>query len=155
MKMRVTEMHSGGGPIRIVDSSELPPILGKTLLEKRSYFKTNLDHLRKFILYEPRGHADLYGLIIVEPDTSEAVAGLILVHNEGYGSMCGHGALSLARYAVDYGLVKEPVSPETTVTFQFPCGLINVSVEVKDGKSGMSHFRSVPSYVPDKGVSFH
>ena len=150
-KINVTEMHCGGGPIRIVNCSELPPILGDTLLEKRAYFKEHLDHLRRFILYEPRGHADLYGIIIVEPDTSEAVAGLILVHNEGYGSMCGHGALSLARYAVDYGLVKEPVSPETKVTFQFPCGLIDVFVEIKDGKSSWSRFRSVPSYVPDKG----
>ena len=151
LKITVTEMHCGGGPIRIVKGSELPPIPGKTLLERRAYFKANLDNLRKFILYEPRGHADLYGIIIVEPDSPEAVAGLILVHNEGYGSMCGHGALSLARYAVDYGLVKEPVSPETKVTFQFPCGLINVCVDIKDGKSGISRFRSVPSYVPDKG----
>ena len=147
LRINVTEMHCGGGPIRIVQGSELPPIIGKTLLEKRNYFKTNLDHLRRFILYEPRGHADLYGLILAEPDTSEAVAGLILVHNEGYGSMCGHGALALARYAVDCGLAKDPASPETTLTFQFPCGLIDVSLEVKDGKSGMSRFRSVPSYI--------
>ena len=150
LSINVTEMHCGGGPIRIVKGSELPPVLGKTLLEKRAYFKTNLDHLRRFILYEPRGHADLYGLILVEPDSPAAVAALILVHNEGYGSMCGHGALALARYAVDCGLLTNPINPETTLTFQFPCGLIDVSVENKDGKSGISRFRSVPSYISHK-----
>ena len=61
--------------------------------------------------------------------------------------MCGHAVISLGRYAIDYGLVK-PVSPETRVVIQCPCGPVtaHVKYDSKTGKTGSVRFESVPSF---------
>ena len=51
-------MHTGGEPVRIVTAG-YPPIPGATILDKRRYARERLDHLRRFLLFEPRGHADM------------------------------------------------------------------------------------------------
>ena len=65
----------------------------------------------------------------------------------GYSTMCGHCCISLGRYAVDYKLV-QPVSPETRVSIQCPCGIIQTHVEynAETGKTGSVRFENIPSY---------
>ena len=58
-------MHTGGEPVRIVESG-YPEIIGATILDKRRYARQHLDHLRKLLMFEPRGHSDMYGVIPVE-----------------------------------------------------------------------------------------
>mgnify|MGYP006199374647 FL=1 len=41
--IRVTDMHTGGEPVRIIESG-YPDIPGKTLLDRRRYTQENLDH---------------------------------------------------------------------------------------------------------------
>jgi Proline racemase len=71
-----TEMHSAGEPVRIVDlvstsgSSDggYPPVIpGRTLLDKRRHVRERLDYLRRFLMWEPRGHYDMYGALIMQP----------------------------------------------------------------------------------------
>ncbi len=61
--------------------------------------------------------------------------------------MCGHATIAVGRYAVDHRLVN-PVSPETVVKMQCPCGLIKMIVEydVDTGQTGLTRFHSVPSF---------
>jgi len=153
--IRTTEMHSAGEPLRIVESG-YPEILGKTLLEKRRYVKEHLDHLRRFLMFEPRGHYDMYGALLVQPDHPEADLAVLFLQNEGYSPMCGHAMLCLGRYAVDRGLVmrapqdqvgrNEDGKKEIQVNIQCPCGLVRAFVEWKDGTSGRVHFHSVPAF---------
>ena len=89
--IEVTDMHTGGEPLRIITSG-YPKIHGKTLLEKRRYVKENLDHLRTCLMHEPRGHYDQYGALLVEPDDPNCDIGVIFLHNEGYSTMCGHAS---------------------------------------------------------------
>jgi len=66
-----TEMHSAGEPLRIIDQGAggcRLVIGGATLLDKRRYVSEHLDFLRKFLMWEPRGHHDMYGALLVEPD---------------------------------------------------------------------------------------
>jgi len=66
-----TEMHSAGEPLRIVEQGARGcqlTIEGRTLLDKRRYVSERLDALRKFLMWEPRGHHDMYGALLVEPD---------------------------------------------------------------------------------------
>ena len=146
LKITTTEMHTGGEPLRIVEAG-FPAIKGTTILDKRKYIRENLDHIRKFIIFEPRGHFDMYGVVFVEPDISEADIGTIFIHNEGYSTMCGHAIIALGRYAIDHGIVKTPVSPETEVVFQCPCGRVEAFVEYNNGKTGNVRFHSVPAFV--------
>ena len=138
-------MHTGGEPVRIVRGG-YPAVVGATILEKRRYAREHLDHLRRFLMFEPRGHADMYGALLVEPSLPEADLAVLFMHNAGYSTMCGHAVIALGRYAVDYGLV-EKKEPVTRVGIECPCGLVRASVEVRDGKSGRVAFESVPAFL--------
>ena len=143
------EMHTGGEPVRIIESG-YPPLLGETILDKRRYARENFDHLRTALMHEPRGHFDMYGVIPVEPDLPEADLAVLFIHNEGYSLMCGHAALALGRYAVDKGMV-EAEEPETRMVIQCPCGPVTVYTEVREGRTGRVRFHSVGAFAYQLG----
>ncbi|MER8682608.1 proline racemase family protein [Mesorhizobium sp. M1405] len=145
MTLTVVDMHTGGEPLRIVTGG-YPNIPKGTILEKRAYVRDHLDHLRKILMFEPRGHYDMYGALLVEPDLPGADLAVLFMHNEGYSTMCGHAIVALGRYAVDERLVA-PREPLTTVNIEAPCGLISAAVEVRDGKAGAVSFESVPAFL--------
>lgn len=140
----VLDMHTGGEPVRIIRAG-LPPVSGATILEKRAYARARLDEWRRFLMFEPRGHYDMYGAWLVEPTLPGADLAVLFLHNEGYSTMCGHAVIALGRYAVDHGLV-ERVEPVTRVGIECPCGLVEASVEVRDGRAGAVSFVSVPAF---------
>ena len=143
--IHVLDMHTGGEPVRIIRSG-YPPVPGESILAKRRYVREHLDHLRKLLMFEPRGHYDMYGALLVEPSLPGADLAVLFMHNEGYSTMCGHATIALGRYAVDQGLVPRQ-EPFTEVGLECPCGLVKVRVEVKDGKSGRVSFESVPAFL--------
>ena len=143
-EIRTVEMHTGGEPVRIV-AGGYPLIPGSTILAKRRHARDHLDHLRRLLIFEPRGHFDMYGVIPVEPDLPEADLAVLFMHNEGYSTMCGHAVIALGRYAVDRGLVPA-IEPETRVAIQCPCGLVIAHVAVADGRPGRVRFDSVPAF---------
>jgi trans-L-3-hydroxyproline dehydratase len=145
MTLTVVDMHTGGEPLRVITGG-YPDIPRGTILEKRAYVRDNLDHLRKLLIFEPRGHYDMYGALLVEPDLPGADLAVLFMHNEGYSTMCGHAIIALGRYAVDEGLV-ERREPVTIVNIEAPCGLVVASVEVRDGKAGSVSFESVPAFL--------
>ncbi len=144
--LHACEMHTGGEPVRIVTAG-YPDIPGATILDKRRYAREHLDHLRRFLMHEPRGHNDMYGVILVEPDHPDADLAVLFCHNEGYSTMCGHATIAVARWAVDTGLVAA-VEPRTTVGVQCPCGLVTAHVQVRDGRASLVHFESVGAFAP-------
>ncbi len=145
----VIDMHTGGEPVRIVTGG-YPPVPGDTILAKRAYARDNLDHLRRLLVFEPRGHYDMYAVLPVEPSLPGADLAVLFLHNEGYSTMCGHAVIALGRYAVDQGLVAV-TEPLTRVGIECPCGLVVASVEVSDGRAGAVSFESVPSFLAEGG----
>jgi len=149
--IRTVELHTAGEPVRIVIDG-LPAIPGATILEKRRYAREHLDELRRTLMAEPRGHADMYGVWPVEPDLEGMDLAVLFVHNEGFSTMCGHATIALGRYAVEEGIVTvHDTAPGTTVVvpvrLQAPCGVIDVRVDVTDGAVGEVRFTSVPAFV--------
>jgi trans-L-3-hydroxyproline dehydratase len=143
-RIETVEMHTGGEPVRLVVSG-YPEIAGGTLLEKRRFAREKLDRFRRLIMFEPRGHFDMYGVLPVKPDHPQADMAVLFIHNEGYSTMCGHATIALGRYAVDAGIVK-PEGGEARLNLQCPCGLVEVRVAVENGKSGAVTFTSVPAF---------
>ncbi|MDP2696928.1 proline racemase family protein [Thalassospira sp.] len=143
--IEIIDMHTGGEPLRIIRHG-YPVITGDNILAKRRYVRDHLDHLRRFLMFEPRGHADMYGALLVEPTLPDADLAVLFLHNEGYSTMCGHAIIALGRYAVDYELVPV-IEPVTQVAIECPCGLVRAEVEVINGISGKVTFLSVPSFV--------
>lgn len=141
----VVDMHTGGEPLRIITGG-YPPLPPGTILEKRAHVRDNLDGYRRLLMFEPRGHADMYGALLVEPDLPGADLAVLFMHNEGYSTMCGHAIIALGRYAIDHGLV-QPREPVTRVSIECPCGLVVADVEVAGGKTGAVSFESVPAFL--------
>jgi len=144
-RISTIDMHTGGEPLRILKDG-YPPIQGKTILEKRKYFKDHLDHIRRGVMWEPRGHADMYGAVLCEPCTQEADFGTFFLHNEGYSTMCGHAIIAITKFVLDTGLVeKEGSFPQ--VLIDAPPGQILATASRENGEVRSVTFRNVPSFV--------
>jgi proline racemase len=108
--IRTIDAHAAGEPLRLVIDG-LPAPEGRTMLEKRAWSMKRLDHLRKSLILEPRGHTDMYGALLTEPSSPEAQAGVLFMHNEGWSTMCGHGIIAVTTIAIERGLIWR-ASPE-------------------------------------------
>jgi proline racemase len=139
------ETHAAGEPLRIVTGG-VPRIPGDTILEKRRWAENHLDHVRRALMWEPRGHADMYGALLTEPVSEGADLGVIFMHNQGYSDMCGHGIIALATVAVAQGLVPRSVG-ETRVGIDSPAGFIEAHVAWDGRRAGAARFRNVPSFL--------
>jgi len=139
------DCHTGGEPLRIITSG-FPELNGESVLAKRKDCKNRFDHLRTALMFEPRGHADMYGAIVVEPERSSSHFGAIFIHNEGYSSMCGHATIALAKFAVESGVVKK-TGDVTQVLIDVPCGQITAYAYGKSDIIESVNFDCVPSYV--------
>ena len=145
IEIQTIDSHTEGEPLRIILSG-YPALKGKTLLEKRTNAHRLHDELRKTLIWEPRGHRDMYGAIIVEPDTPDADFGAIFIHNEGYSTGCGHAVIALTKVFVETGLI--PMNePETEVKMDVPSGFIKSYAKVKNGQVTGVRFENVPSFV--------
>ncbi len=145
LRIRTIDAHTGGEPFRIIVGG-MPDVPGDTILERRDYAQKNLDHLRKAIMLEPRGHADMYGCIITPPERKDSDIGVLFLHNEGYSTMCGHGIIALTKVMVETGWV-EMRAPTTTLRIDSPAGQITASAHICDKKVSHVSFQNVPSYV--------
>jgi len=144
-EFQTIDAHTEGEPLRIILSG-YPELKGKTILEKRTDAQNHHDELRKTLIWEPRGHADMYGAIIVEPDSTGADFGVIFIHNEGYSTGCGHAVIALTKVFVETGLI--PMNePETEVKMDVPSGFIKSYAKVKNGQVTGVRFENVPSFI--------
>ncbi len=145
LKIKTIDMHTGGEPLRIIVDG-LPEIKGNTILEKRRFFQENYDYVRTGLMWEPRGHTNMYGAVLTDPVSPGADFGVIFLHNEGYSTMCGHGIIALTKFAIETGMVKKSIDdPELII--DTPAGQIVALGELSGGKVIRSSFLNVPSFV--------
>jgi trans-L-3-hydroxyproline dehydratase len=149
-KITTIEMHTGGEPLRVFTSG-LPPIEGHTVLEKRRYFREHYDHIRRGIIWEPRGHADMYGAVITP--SADADLDVFFLHNEGYSTMCGHAIIALTKLVIETGLVRSDGS-NSQIVFNVPAGKVYARARIENGQVREASFRNVPSflYLSDQSV---
>src|SRR3954452_4821599 len=109
MDCRTVDYHTAGEPFRIVLEG-VPPIAGDSVRAKRETARGSeaIDAVRRLLCHEPRGHADMYGCFVVDPDDAGADFGVLFWHKDGYSTACGHGTIALGRWAVESGRVAGP-----------------------------------------------
>ena len=130
LAVSVVDYHTAGEPFRIVTGGvELPR--GATILDKRRDAHDRLDDVRRLLVHEPRGHADMYGCFVVEPEDAEAHLGVVFFHNAGYSTACGHGTIALVTWALDEGIV-EKQEGENHVVVDVPSGRLDTWARVVD-----------------------
>ena len=150
MNVETVDYHTGGEPFRIVTGG-VPPLEGATILERRRFAHDHLDAYRRLLVFEPRGHADMYGCHVVPPEDDGADLGVVFFHNEGYSTACGHGTIALVTWALDEGVV-ERVEGENRVVVDVPSGRLETWAHVVDGRVRSVRFRNVPSFVWGRGL---
>lgn len=147
------DAHTGGEPLRVVTGG-FPELPGATILERRRYMQEHYDHLRKALMWEPRGHFDMYGAIVTPPVSPEADLGVLFMHNEGYSTMCGHGIIALVTVLLETGAIP-PQGPKTPVTLDTPAGLVRATAyyDAATGRVTKVSFLNVASFLYARDVS--
>ena len=145
LEIKTIDAHTGGEPLRIIIDG-YPELSGNTILEKRKDAKDRFDYIRKALMLEPRGHADMYGAIITEPEKDDSDFGVIFMHNDGYSTGCGHAVLAITKIFVETGLI-EKNEPETMIKMDVPSGQITAFVQVDKDYVYGARFINVPSFV--------
>ena len=144
-RITTIDAHTAGEPFRVITSG-YPDLPGDTILARRRYAMTHLDHLRTALMWEPRGHADMYGCIVTPPVSPDADIGVLFMHNEGYSTMCGHGIIGITHVALETGMLPMH-APETRIKIDTPAGLVTAHARVVNGHVQSVYFYNVPSFV--------
>jgi len=145
VQIKTIDMHTGGEPLRVIVDG-FPELKGNSVLEYRRDCKERYDYLRTALMFEPRGHADMYGCILLPPNDADGDFGIMFLHNEGYSTMCGHAIIAISTLAVEMNwiTVKEG---ENVIKIDAPCGRITAFTQVTNKKVTGVHFHCVPSFV--------
>jgi trans-L-3-hydroxyproline dehydratase len=158
--LRTIDAHAAGEPLRLIVGG-FPSPRGKTMLDKREWVRTHADHIRRALMLEPRGHADMYGAILTEPVSPGSHAGVLFMHNEGYSSMCGHGIVAVTTIALERGLLV-PGGDGATIVYDAPAGTIRATARMRartdrqgldDVRVDSVAFLNVPSFVLHGGLT--
>lgn len=150
----VIDTHTAGEAARLVTAG-VPKILGKDIVEKKQYLIDNLDDLRKSVMFEPRGHQDMFGAFLLPPTKEEADFALIFMDTGGYLNMCGHNTIAAVTAAVETGMVDvEEGATEKEVVVETPAGLIYATAKLKDNGAKVKEvsFRNVESFLYKRDV---
>jgi len=138
------DSHTEGMPTRVITGG-IGVIPGSAMVERRRYFLEHLDHVRKLLMYEPRGHGSMSGAILQPPTRPDADFGVLFIEVSGCLPMCGHGTMGVATVLVETGMV-EVTEPVTTIRLETPAGLVVADVAVEDGAAMSVTLRNVPSF---------
>ena len=145
LQIKTIDMHTGGEPLRVILEG-FPELKGNSVLDYRKHCKEHYDYLRTALMFEPRGHADMYGCILVPPNDSKGDFGIIFLHNEGYSTMCGHAIIAISTLAIEMNWI-DVKEGDNILKIDAPCGRITSFANIKNGEVTGVRFHCVPSFV--------
>lgn len=152
LAVSTVDYHTGGEPFRIV-SGGVAPLQGATVADRRLWASVHLDHVRRLLVDEPRGHADMYGGFVTPPDDEGGDLGVVFFHNAGYSTACGHGTIALVTWAIESGLLPAGGPGPRRVIVDVPSGRLHATAEIgPDGAVDGVAFANVPAFVAARGV---
>jgi trans-L-3-hydroxyproline dehydratase len=144
-RITTIDAHTEGEPFRVITGG-FPELPGDTILARRRYAREHYDELRTALMWEPRGHADMYGCIVTPPVTPGADMGVLFVHNEGFSTMCGHGIIGITTVALETGMFPT-TGLETRLLIDTPAGLVTAHGRARAGRVSSVFFHNVPAFV--------
>jgi proline racemase len=148
--LNTIDAHTAGEPLRLVTGG-WPAPEGATMLERRAWAREHQDHLRRVLMFEPRGHADMYGALLTEPERADSDVGVLFMHNEGYSTMCGHGIVAVATIVFERSLLTHADGRHTLV-LDAPAGQIRARAHMDGPRVTQVSFVNVPSFVLAAGL---
>ncbi|HUZ85573.1 MAG TPA: proline racemase family protein [Candidatus Baltobacterales bacterium] len=153
MTVRVLETidtHTLGEPTRIVLGG-FPALRGRTLKDRSLDLLRRHGELRQSLMWEPRGHALMFGAVVVSPVRPEADLGLVFMDGGGAVEMCVHGTIGAATALVETGRLKP--GRDGILKVDTPAGLVRVRVVRSKGRVESVELEGVPSRSVATGLS--
>jgi len=145
MSVRVVETidtHTLGEPTRIVLKG-FPRLAGRTLAERSDDLLDRHDDLRRALMHEPRGHAMMFGAVVVPPADRQADLGLVFMDGGGAVHMCVHGTIGAVTALVETGRLKP--GRDGALKVETPAGVVNVRALRSGGRVSAVDFEGVPA----------
>jgi proline racemase len=142
--LHAVDSHTEGMPTRVVTGG-FGTVPGMTMSDRRTYFVDNLDHIRRLLMNEPRGHAAMSGAILQPATRPDADYGVLYIEVSGCLPMCGHGTMGVATVLAETGMV-EVTEPVTRIRLDTPAGLVVADVAVRDGHAESVTIENVASF---------
>jgi trans-L-3-hydroxyproline dehydratase len=150
--VKTIDAHVGGQPLRLIVDG-MPPPSGRTMGQKREWLRTHADRVRRSVVFEPRGHADMVAAVLTEAASPEAHAGIVFMDADGYPAMSGHGVIAAATIAVarDLFFSRDSTDADIRLVFDTPAGPVHTAVR-SEGQAGERRvhsvaFTNVPAFV--------
>lgn len=148
--VEVVDYHTAGEPFRIVVAGA-PELEGSTVLDRRDFAAKEADDIRRLLVNEPRGHADMYGGFVTPPNDDGADLGVVFFHKDGYSTACGHGTIALVTWAIESGLVQSD-GTSSHVVVDTPSGRLEAAAVVSGSRVTAVSVVNVPSYVSGRYI---
>ncbi|MXW68081.1 MAG: proline racemase [Gemmatimonadales bacterium] len=149
LRIETIDAHTEGEPLRIIVAG-FPELQGDTVLARRRVARADHDEVRRALMWEPRGHADMYGCLVMPPVRPGSDFSVLFMHNEGYSTMCGHGIIGVAKIAVEAGWI-DGSGRERPVAIDTPAGLVRATAILDGERVREVRFVNVPSFAPALG----
>lgn len=147
-RIKTIDAEVAGEPVRLIVSGA-PTVPGRTMVEKRAWFRKHGTELRKLLMLEPRGHAGMHGAMLTEPVSPGAHAGLLSMHAAGFPQVSGEGIVAAVTIALETRLL-EGAADE--VTIDTPVGVFRATPQRSGERVSSVALTGVPSFVQSAGV---
>ena len=118
----MVEAHAEGEVGRIVTGGVID-VPGESMLDKMNYINQVDDSLRRFLVFEPRGYAQMSTNLIFPPSQPDADVGFLILQGDKAHAMSGSNCICLVTTLLETGML-EMKEPETIVTIDTPAGLV-------------------------------
>jgi 4-hydroxyproline epimerase len=144
------DAHTCGNPVRVV-AGGAPPLVGRTMSEKRQYFLQHLDWIRTGLMFEPRGHDMMSGSILYPPTRPDCDLGILFIETSGCLPMCGHGTIGTVTVAIERGLATP--REEGVLRLDTPAGLVEATYARDGAHIDSVRIRNVGAYLHAASVA--
>lgn len=120
-------------------------VRGDDMAARLQYCRDNLQDLRKAVLREPRGHANLMGVLVVPAVESGSDFGVIIMEQADFAPMSGANLMCAVTAVLETQqvFISEPV---TDLRVDTAAGTIEVSARIEQGRVTEITIENVPSF---------
>ena len=143
-QITVVGCHAEGEIGDVIVGGVLPPP-GDSVFAMMRAFARDQDHIRRFLICEPRGSVARHVNLIVPPKRPDCVAGAIIMEPTEYPPMSGSNTMCVATVLLETGMVPMQ-EPETRLRLDMPGGPVDVTARCESGKVKSVTIRNVPSF---------
>jgi proline racemase len=130
--LTMVEAHAEGEVGRVVTGGVID-IPGATMMDKMNHINHVDDSLRRFLVNEPRGCAQMSTNLLFKPTLPEADAAFIILQGDRAHAMSGSNSICVVTVLLETGMIKM-IEPETILNLETPAGLIQARASCAGGK---------------------